>query len=262
MAANDVDLDQIIVAVDAAQARGEPLDRVSAARAAAERLEAFAQHLVAHFVDEARRDGASWTDIGAALGVTRQAAQQRFVPVDGVDVAVATDQAGVPYTARAAAALGGARDLAVEHHQQSVEDIHLLLALLDNRSGGAIGVVKSLGQRTADVRKAARAHLGADGPRRSGKNPPLGRSAVKALDVAARESLRMGGTAVGTEHQLLALATDPQSSAGRALAESGLTYPKVRALVAKQPVKQAAKQPVKQAKPGASASKRSGRKRA
>jgi Clp amino terminal domain, pathogenicity island component len=234
MAVNDLDLDQIIAALDAAQAKGKPLDRVSAARAAAERLEAFAQHLVAHFVDEARRDGASWTDIGAALGVTRQAAQQRFVPADGVDVAVAADQAGIPYTPRAAAALVGARDVAAERHQSPVEDIHLLLALLDNRSGGAIGAVKGLGQRTADVRKAARAQLGPDGSRRSGKNPPLGRSAVKALDVGIREALRMGGTEVGTEHLLLALAADPQSPAGVALAESGLTYANVRALVARQ----------------------------
>jgi Clp amino terminal domain, pathogenicity island component len=234
MAANDLDLDRIIAAVDAAQARGKPLDRVSAARDAAERLEAFAQHVVAHFVDEARRDGASWTDIGAALGVTRQAAQQRFVPADGVDLGVATDQAGISYSTRAAAALGGARDIAVERHQSPVEDIHLLLALLDNRSGGAIGVVKGLGLRTADVRKAARAQLTADGPKRSGKNPPLGRSVVKALDVAAREALRMGGDEVGTQHQLLALTADPQSPAGHALTESGLTYRDVRAQVAKQ----------------------------
>jgi hypothetical protein len=27
-----------------------------------------------------RRSGASWTDIGRSMGVTKQAAQQRFVP--------------------------------------------------------------------------------------------------------------------------------------------------------------------------------------
>jgi hypothetical protein len=30
------------------------------------------------YVAEARRDGATWEDVGASLGVTRQAAQQRF----------------------------------------------------------------------------------------------------------------------------------------------------------------------------------------
>jgi hypothetical protein len=31
-------------------------------------------------VDQARRSGASWTDIGRSMGVTKQAAQKRFVP--------------------------------------------------------------------------------------------------------------------------------------------------------------------------------------
>ena len=31
-------------------------------------------------MDQARRSGASWSQIGAAMGVTKQAAQKRFVP--------------------------------------------------------------------------------------------------------------------------------------------------------------------------------------
>ena len=234
MASNDVDLDQIIATIESAQAGAEPLDRVAAAREVAARLEAFSQHVVAHFVDEARQGGASWTDIGAALGVTRQAAQQRFVPAEGVDVDAATNRSAPPYSTRASATLGAARDLAQEHHHPAVEDIHLLLALLDNRSGGAIGIVKAAGQRTADVRKSARAELGADGPRRSTKNPPLGRGAAKALDVATRETLRLGAVEVGTEQLLLALTSDASSPAGRTLADAGLPYPHVRREVTKQ----------------------------
>jgi len=49
------------------------------------RLGELADHLIGHFVDEARRAGASWTDIGESMGVTKQAAQKRFVPrVDDV----------------------------------------------------------------------------------------------------------------------------------------------------------------------------------
>jgi hypothetical protein len=234
MAVNDLDLDKIIGTVEAGQAEGGPLDRVSAARETASRLEALAQHVVAHFVDQARHDGASWTDIGTALGVTRQAAQQRFVPAEGVDVDAAVNKPALPYTSRASAALLAARELATEHHHRSVEDVHLLLVLLDNRGGGAIGAMRGLGRKTADVRKAARNHLGADGPRRSAKNPPLGRSAVKALDVAAREALRLGSGEIGTEHELLALVSDPSSAAGQALADAGVSYDDLRAEVAKQ----------------------------
>jgi hypothetical protein len=34
------------------------------------------------WVDAARRSGLSWTEVGAALGISKQAAQQRFKPVD------------------------------------------------------------------------------------------------------------------------------------------------------------------------------------
>ncbi|WP_020576650.1 Clp protease N-terminal domain-containing protein [Actinopolymorpha alba] len=233
MADNDLDLDQIIAAIESAQAEGAPLDRVTAARDVAARLETLAQHVVAHFVDQSRQSGASWTDIGGALGVTRQAAQQRFVPADGVDVEAVINKPAIPYTARASAALTAARDLAAEHHHESVEDIHLLLVLLDNRTGGAIGVVKGLGQRAADIRKAAKAVLPPDGPRRA-KSPVLGRTAVKALDVATREALRLKSPEVGTEHELLALVSDPQSLAGQTLAQTGATYDGVRTEVAKQ----------------------------
>ena len=47
---------------------------------AAEHLGEVADHLIGHFVDQARRSGASWTDIGRSMGVTKQAAQKRFVP--------------------------------------------------------------------------------------------------------------------------------------------------------------------------------------
>lgn len=36
----------------------------------------------ARAVDLAREQGASWTDVGAALGISRQAAWERFAPGD------------------------------------------------------------------------------------------------------------------------------------------------------------------------------------
>src|SRR5215210_4448913 len=56
------------------------LDQLSDAVLAADHLGEVADHLIGHFVDQARRSGASWTDIGRRMGVTKQAAQKRFVP--------------------------------------------------------------------------------------------------------------------------------------------------------------------------------------
>src|SRR5580693_10033510 len=73
-----VRLDELINAIN--QVHTDVLDRLSDALLAAEHLGEVADHLIGHFVDQARRSGASWTDIGKSMGVTKQAAQQRFVP--------------------------------------------------------------------------------------------------------------------------------------------------------------------------------------
>src|SRR4051794_6644207 len=70
-------LDDLIRAIPAVNAH--PLDQLSNAVRAAEPLGEVADHPIGHFVDRARRSGASWTDIGRSMGVTKQAAQKRFV---------------------------------------------------------------------------------------------------------------------------------------------------------------------------------------
>jgi hypothetical protein len=54
---------------------------------AADHLGDVADHLIGHFVDQARRSGATWTQIGQSLGVSKQAAQKRFVPKDSAAAA-------------------------------------------------------------------------------------------------------------------------------------------------------------------------------
>src|SRR5690348_16216472 len=58
----------------------DALEQLTSAVVAAEHLGEVADHLIGHFVDQARRSGASWTDIGRSMGVSKQAAQKRFVP--------------------------------------------------------------------------------------------------------------------------------------------------------------------------------------
>src|SRR3954452_19798984 len=79
-----VRLDDLIDAINKVHA--DALDRLSDAVLAAEHLGDVSDHLVGHFVDQARRSGASWADIGRSMGVTRQAAQKRFVPKPGADI--------------------------------------------------------------------------------------------------------------------------------------------------------------------------------
>ena len=83
MSAEPVTLDALIAFVKAQRPGGGPLDNLSDAVAVSTRLGEQSDHLIGHFVDQARRSGASWSQIGASMGVSKQAAQQRFVPRGG-----------------------------------------------------------------------------------------------------------------------------------------------------------------------------------
>lgn len=77
---NPVRLDELIEAIK--KVHSDALEQLSGAVIAADHLGEVADHLIGHFVDQARRSGASWTEIGKSMGVTRQAAQKRFVAKD------------------------------------------------------------------------------------------------------------------------------------------------------------------------------------
>src|SRR6188768_2570877 len=72
-----VRLDDLIEAIK--KTHPAALDQLTDAVLAADHLGDVADHLIGHFVDQARRSGASWTEIGRSMGVTKQAAQKRFV---------------------------------------------------------------------------------------------------------------------------------------------------------------------------------------
>jgi hypothetical protein len=71
-----VRLDELIGYVGSQE--GTALDHVSAAVQISEHIGELADHLIGHFVDQARKTGASWTEIGQSMGVTKQAAQKRW----------------------------------------------------------------------------------------------------------------------------------------------------------------------------------------
>jgi hypothetical protein len=58
-----------------------PLDQVEAALAVGAELASGADELIGQFVTGARDAGCTWTEIGARMGVSKQAARQRYGPV-------------------------------------------------------------------------------------------------------------------------------------------------------------------------------------
>src|SRR5580693_8987652 len=74
MVATKSPVKRILAALGALDAADGPISRLQAAR----RLREAAEDLEAAQVTAARKAGATWIDIGACYGLTKQGAQQRF----------------------------------------------------------------------------------------------------------------------------------------------------------------------------------------
>ncbi|QZT64446.1 Clp protease N-terminal domain-containing protein [Mycolicibacterium austroafricanum] len=196
-----VRLDDLIDVIK--QVHDEPLEQLTDAVLAAEALGDVADHLIGHFVDQARRSGASWTEIGKCMGVTKQAAQKRFVPKTPTDMAALDPSAGFSrFTERARNVIVAAQNKAHDAGNPEIQPAHLVLGLFADPTGLAAQLVASQG---LDVTKIAdRITL----PTRVDDVPaliPFDARAKKALELTFRQALRLGHNYIGTEHLLLAL---------------------------------------------------------
>ncbi|WP_416981530.1 Clp protease N-terminal domain-containing protein [Streptomyces sp. T028] len=197
---SSVRLDELIAAIK--KVHPEPLDQLQDAVIAADHLGEVADHLIGHFVDQARRSGASWTDIGRSMGVTRQAAQKRFVPKESADLD--PSQGFSRYTPRARNVVMAAHNEAVAARNAEGRPAHLVLGLLAEPEGLAAKAITAQGVLLDTVRQAAGAAL----PPAAEEVPelvPYGSDAKKVLELTFREALRLGHNYIGTEHILLAL---------------------------------------------------------
>ncbi|MER5213243.1 Clp protease N-terminal domain-containing protein [Streptomyces sp. NPDC002838] len=197
---SSVRLDDIIAAIKKVHA--EPLEQLQDAVLAGEHLGEVADHLIGHFVDQARRSGASWSDIGKSMGVTRQAAQKRFVPKESTDLD--PNQGFSRYTERARNAVMAAHNEAKAARNSEGRPEHLILGLLAEPESLAAAAITTQGVSLRSVRPAAAEAL----PPAAEEVPeliPYGSDAKKVLELTFREALRLGHNYIGTEHILLAL---------------------------------------------------------
>ena len=213
-----VRLDDLIEAIKKVHA--DPLEQLTDAVIAADHLGDVADHLIGHFVDQARRSGASWTDIGRSMGVTKQAAQKRFVPKDPGQVPdLDSSQGFTRFTPRARNAVMVAQNEARAAGHDQIRPEHLVLGLLTDPAALAVAAIVAQGVQLDDVRQAVTAVL----PPPADEVPaliPFDQQARKALELTFREALRMGHNYIGTEHILFALLELEDS--GSVLAGAGI----------------------------------------
>ena len=221
-------LDQLVRSVAASEPTD--LDRVRAAVAVADELGVLGDKVVTHFVESARAAGCSWSQIGAQLGVSKQAAQQAFVaPPAPRRRRFGRTSSSIPFerwTDRARAALDQARHEAAALGHNYLGTEHLLLGLAQG-DGLAARALARLGVDAAEVRDQVVESIGRGIEARPGDGPYTPRT-KKVLELAVREAARLHCDYVGTEHLLLALVREGEGVAAQILVQRlGVDLPRV-----------------------------------
>ena len=261
-------LQELIDTVRQDASSDEPLDQLVAAAAAASQLEETTDALLGHFVDRCRRDGRSWTEISAALGVTKQAVHKRFAgSVAAHIVAASPSPTFERFTDRARHVIVDARQQAVGLGDDFVGSEHLLLGLYSEPAGLAARVLAAMdvsldtvragiaaGARTAGTdasqSSAAGEPVPASEPGPAGEpvpagdtapgasaaaaapgSPPFSIAAKLALRDALTVALELSHNYIGTEHLLLGLFRNPESLAAEILRNAGALEATARAHV-------------------------------
>ena len=216
-----VPLDALITYVKTLTPGGTPLDDVSGAMTVSAQLDEQSDALIGHFVDQARRSGASWSQIGASMGVSKQAAQKRFVLRS-----LLPEGQGMfsRFTQRSANVLAAAGRLAGDAGQP-VSAAQLAAALLVEPDGVAAKAIRQAGLTDEQFFAAVGA-----GPAEPGPSADVGTldelsfaadCGTPAFKESLKAALRLGHNYIGTEHLLLGLLSD-DGPIGRNLVTAGL----------------------------------------
>jgi Clp amino terminal domain, pathogenicity island component len=217
MAEFPVPLDNLIAYVKTLHPDGGPLENVSDAFAVSEQLDQQSDALIGYFVDQARRTGLSWSQIGGAMGVTKQAAQKRFVPGQASDIlrAAAGHKPFSRFTDRAIRVLFAADRLAAGGTGAGTPDgtahlpigaAELSAAFLSEPEGLAAKAIGKAGLTPEQVYAAVGAGPAPQLPNQDRElvtELTFDESVKATFGEALKWALRMGHNYIGTEHLLL-----------------------------------------------------------
>lgn len=211
MAAFSISLDNLIESVRGMHPDGTALDHLSDAMLLAGRLSDHADALIGHFVDQARRSGASWSEIGSSMGVSKQAAQKRFVP---------SVRMFSRFTDRARRSVLGAAGFALADGTPITVD-HLLAGAISDPKGLAAVIVAQAGITADALGIPERPAPDYDAVAPTLSTAEFDGDAQEALEATLHTALRLGHNFIGTEHLLLAILSG-HTDTSRRLSELGL----------------------------------------
>ncbi|MGW1623589.1 Clp protease N-terminal domain-containing protein [Streptomyces sp. NPDC002172] len=208
----DISLADLIARLDEELPEASELARISEARLRAQTLSDLGDQLIDHYVSKAKQTGASWTEIGDAIGVSKQAAQQRHAPAP-FERFTDLNRHGIVL----------AQEAARTHKHDSIGTEHLLLGLLGEPRGLGYELLLAKTESEQPIRDAVREALPPAGRKAPRGHIPFHAQSKEVIDQARRASSDLGHDWVGTEHTLLGLIRVAESPAARILRNLGFT---------------------------------------
>jgi Clp amino terminal domain, pathogenicity island component len=217
----------LVSAIERDHPGGDVDVRLEAALRLTAELRAVGDQVVDYYVQAARNEGRSWTEIGEVLGITKQGAQKRFA----APAAAAPEPWPAGFGADAQAVFAEAVDEARALGHRYVGTEHLLLGLFSDRAGLAKSCLTRLSMSRESVRAQVIERIG------RGDHPAEGSLGItprtkRVFEHARRESRRLGHRCPLPEHLLLALFSVRDGVAREILAGSGASEERTRETLA------------------------------
>jgi len=192
---------------------------LSSATQLASQLQVLADDLVEDYVEHCRLHGISWTDIGAALGVTRQAVQQRFhAPHKRYTPEVLTEELQQAMTHM--------KQAAIQHRNNYIGTEHLLWGLTSEENS-ATALLTAAGADPEKIHRTVggRLSMGASQAAERIAWTPYSR---KAIALAEEQAEQCGAELIGCAHLLIGIAEIGRGAGGAVLTNAGLGADRLR----------------------------------
>lgn len=221
-----VDAAALARSVDERAGSASELDRLRAAVAVADELRADADELLDRCVQAARQGGCSWAQIGVALGVTRQAAHERFLHAERAPLAWPPHGSE---SVRAAFVVAEREARTLGHCRIGTE--HVLLGLLACDERLATRVLEPLGVTRHAILERIRHRVGVAPATVTGELGVAPRL-KKVLEAARGHARALGQGCTSGEHLLVAMTEVTDCVAARILEDLGCPPERVVTAVA------------------------------